>query len=329
METTGNPDVKAYLYDASGSDERVELSAVDVGSLDESKLLWVTVLKRDDAIIADVASQLGVEHIPVRSVVEGSSRPKVVKFGEFYHFSVNSVMLLAEGIPAKYPLDFVVGNNFVITIHDGEVDYFVDFRQREKGETQFGRLSAESFVATLLDLHIVSYFHALDVLEKRVDKLDSRILKKELETDEFVAEMVILRRDVSKLRRWLIPHRELIYSFLRADFQHIIDTGSLELYKTLESHFENAVDAIESSRETVLGAFDLYATKSSQLTNVFIQRLTFLTLVTGTLGVIAGILGMNYRASVFEDENGFWIAIGIMAIVALGLTIFARLKRWI
>jgi magnesium transporter len=89
------------------------------------------------------------------------------------------------------------------------------------------------------------------------------------------------------------------------------------------------VDAIESSRETVLGAFDLYATKSSQMTNVFIQRLTFLTLVTGTLGVISGVLGMNYKAAIFDAENGFWIAIGIMALVAIGLTIFARLKRWI
>jgi Mg2+ and Co2+ transporter CorA len=280
-------------------------------------------------MVADVASRLNIDDIPIKSVIEGSNRPKVIKFGEFFHFSVNSVMVLTEGVPAKYPIDFVVGKNFVITIHDGEVDYFADFRQREKGETQFGRLSAESFVATLLDLHIVSYFQALNTLEKRVDKLDSRILKRELEVDEFISEMVILRRDVSKLRRWLIPHRELIYSFLRADFQHIIDTGALELYKTLESHFENAVDAIESSRETVLGAFDLYATKSSQMTNVFIQRLTFLTLVTGTLGVISGVLGMNYKAAIFDAENGFWIAIGIMALVAIGLTIFARLKRWI
>ena len=329
MESKSKWDVRAYLYDASGTDESVELEDVDVRELNESELLWVTLLQRDAEMVADVAARLNIEDIPVKSVIEGSNRPKVIKFGEFFHFSVNSVMLLAEGVPAKYPIDFVVGKNFVITIHDGEVDYFADFRQREKGETQFGRLSSESFVATLLDLHIVSYFHALSVLEKRVDKLDSQILKKDLEADEFIAEMVILRRDVSKLRRWLIPHRELIYSFLRADFQHIIDTGALELYKTLESHFENAVDAIESSRETVLGAFDLYATKSTQLTNAFIRRLTFLTLVTGTLGVIAGILGMNYKASIFEAENGFWIALGIMALVAIGLTIFARLKRWV
>ena len=238
-------------------------------------------------------------------------------------------MLHTDGSPLKFPIDFVVGKNFLVTVHDGEVEYFANFRKREKGETQFGELSAESFVAALLDLHVVSYFQALDTIEKRVDKLDSKILKKELETDEFLAQMVGLRSDVSKLRRWLIPHRELIYGFLRADFQQIAKSGSLELYKTLEGHFENAVEAIESSRQTVLSAFDLYATKSAQLTNVFIKRLTFLTLVTGTLSVIAGILGMNYKVSFFESENGFWITIGGMVLVAIGLAVFARSRRWI
>src|SRR5260221_14698443 len=121
----------------------------------------------------------------------------------------------------------------------------------------------------------MSYFHALELIEKRVDKLDAKVLKKELEADEFAVRMVDLRHDVSKLRRWLIPHRELFYTFLRGDFYQIAKSDSLDLYKTLVDHFENAIEAIESSRETVLSVFDLYATKSAQTMTLFIQRLTF------------------------------------------------------
>ncbi len=97
----------------------------------------------------------------------------------------------------------------------------------------------------------------------------------------------------------------------------------------LNQHFESAVEAIEHSRETVLSVFDLYATKSSQLTNIFIQRLTFLTLITGTISVTAGIMGMNYKVDFFEAQNGFWITVLAMAAMAVGLTFFARYKRWI
>ncbi len=80
-------------------------------------------------------------------------------------------------------------------------------------------------------------------------------------------------------------------------------------------------------RETVLGVFELFATKSAQLTNEFIRRLTFLTLITGTIGVTAGILGMNYKADIFEAKNGFLITIVGMAFVALVLSAIARFKR--
>jgi len=321
--------VRAYLYDASGTDERVELDDIDIRKLNESKLLWVTILERDEQLIHSATERLNIDRVPLSAIAEKSKRPILYRFEDFFHFSVNSVKLDEAGVPEKIPIDFVVGENFVLTVHDGEVDYFQKFRKRERGETQFGELDAESFVATLLDLHIVSYFHVLDSIERRVDKLDAKVLKRELETDDFMAEMVALRGDTSRLRRWLIPHREMIYGFMRADFQQIAKSDSTDLYRMIGEHFESAVDSIETSREMVLSVFDLYATKSAQLTNVFVQRLTFLTLMTGTLSVIAGILGMNYKVDFFEHPNGFWLTIGGMVLVALGLTVFARLRRWI
>ena len=97
----------------------------------------------------------------------------------------------------------------------------------------------------------------------------------------------------------------------------------------LNQHFESAVDAVENSRDTVLSVFELYATKSAQMTNTFVQRLTFLTLLTGSLAVIAGILGMNFKADIFDMENGFWFTVAGLVIVAIGLTAYARFKRWI
>jgi len=159
--------------------------------------------------------------------------------------------------------------------------------------------------------------------------LDERILRKELETEDFLKEMVRMRRDVSKLRRWLTPHREIFYSLSRADFHQIAESDSVEQYKTLNQHFENAIVAVENSRDSVLSVFELYATKSAQMTNTFVQRLTFLTLLTGSLAVIAGILGMNFKAEIFDAENGFWLTVAGLVAVGAGLTAFARFKRWI
>ncbi|HEY0428661.1 MAG TPA: CorA family divalent cation transporter [Pyrinomonadaceae bacterium] len=323
--------IAVYLYDAKGSDaELKKLEDVNLKKLNDKQLLWIDILKRDEKTIEPTISALQMENVPVKTILNVSERPKIDKFEDFYRLFIVSVEVGKEGKLKRIPIDFLVGKNYVVSIHDGEVDYFKEFRAREKGETQIGELDAESFIATLLDLHIVSYFRALEDIEIRVDRFDEKVLKVEMETQDFLSEMVTLRQSVSKLRRWFLPHRDVFYALSRPDFTQIADSDSIEHFKMLNQHFESAVDAIEDSRETVLSVFDLYATKSDRTMNVFIQRLTFLTMMLGILGVVAGILGMNYEVDViFKSPYGFWLTVGGMASVAVGLTIFAKFRRWI
>ena len=321
--------VKAYLYDAAGHDEEVSLDEIDIEKLEENQLLWVNVLRRDEKLLGEVAKKLKVEHVPCKKVVRDTGPLDLDRFETFFRFCVDTVITKEDASPERLMVDYIVGKNFVVTVHENEVEYFEEFREREKGETPIGELDAESFLATLLDLNIVSYFRAVDELERRVDELDERILRKEVETEDFLKEMVRMRRDVSKLRRWLTPHREIFYSLSRADFHQIAESDSVEQYKMLNQHFENAVVAVENSRDSVLSVFELYATKSAEMTNTFVQRLTFLTLLTGSLAVIAGILGMNFKAEIFDAENGFALTVAGLVAVAVGLTMFARFKRWI
>lgn len=319
----------AYLYDAAGNDEKIEIDDIDIKKLGRKKLLWIDLQERDESALDEITKALELKDVPCGTVIDGTLRPSIDKFEDFFRFCIDSVVVEKDERPERISVDFIVGKNFVVTIHDGGIDYFKTFRKRENGETSLGELDAESFVATLLDLHIVSYFRALEEVDRRVDKLDVKVLKSEVETEDFLEEMVELRRTVSMLRRWLMPHRDVIYSLSRADFQQIADSDSVEQYKMLNMHFENAVDAIDSSRDTVLSTFELYSTRSAHRMNIFIQRLTFLTLVIGSLGVVAGILGMNYKVDFFESSIGFWVTIAGMIFVALGLTVYARFKRWI
>ena len=322
-------DIRVYLYDSEGADRETTLDEIDIDSIGDKQLLWVNLLKRDEDLLKQVTSKLQLQDLPFQKVVSEHGRPDLDGFEGFFRFSIDSVLTQKNMPPERLKVDFIVGRNFVVTVHNEEVEYFTEFRDREKGETQFGELDAEVFVATLIDMNIVSYFHAIDELERQVDKLDQKILKSDVQPEEFIDDMIQLRKSASKLRRWLTPHRKVLYALSRADLRQIAESGSAKHYKRLTEHFETAVEAVESSRETVLGVFDLYSTKSAQLTNLFIKRLTFLTLITGSLGVIAGALGMNYKAPFFEHPEGFWITVAGMILVAIGLAGLARLRRWI
>jgi magnesium transporter len=323
-------EAKVYLFNAKGNDEQLDINDVRLDKIKENQLLWINVLGRDKEFIEKITEALELKNVPVKSILNVLERPRIDIYENFYRFFIVSVKTTENGQLKKIPIDFMVGKNYVITIHDEEVEYFKNYTELEKGETHIGELDAESFIAALLDLHLVTYFCVLEQIEEKVDWLDAKVLQTDIETNEFLAEMVKLRKTVSYLRRWFLPHREVFYALSRPDFQQVAQSDSAESFRLLTEHFENAFEAIESSRDTLLGLFDLYATKSAQTTNDLVKRLTLITLIVGLLGVIAGTFGMNFEVNeIFKAENGFWITVVVMLILASGLIVFAKLKRLI
>jgi magnesium transporter len=100
-------------------------------------------------------------------------------------------------------------------------------------------------------------------------------------------------------------------------------------FRALSARYERAVDAVENARDLVVGSYELLSTRLSQRTNDTMQLLTFATVLLGSLAVIAGVLGMNFQAALFQTgTDGFWITVGAMSLVVLGAMLLARRRGW-
>jgi hypothetical protein len=62
-----NMEVSAYLYDASGKDERVELTDDICDQLNDKKMLWVDVSRRERETVERVAKALTIEKSSARA----------------------------------------------------------------------------------------------------------------------------------------------------------------------------------------------------------------------------------------------------------------------
>jgi magnesium transporter len=64
--------------------------------------------------------------------------------------------------------------------------------------------------------------------------------------------------------------------------------------------------------------------------NVIMKRLTIISTLMLPLSLIAGIYGMNFKhMPELEWLYGYPSALGLMLVVATGITIFFRIKRWL
>lgn len=324
--------VRILLFDADGDDQVLAESAIDPATLGERQLLWVDV-EDDDAEVADAVVQRLVERLRLGPAAPAllhqiHGRPRLHNVGDWFLVQVTAV---ERGSGLQFngrTLVIVCGRNVVLTLHRGPLEFLDQLRQREHAETRLGSLSAESFTASLLDWQIESYLHAVTDFEAAVDRLEVTILASKVQR-ESLPELAQLRRGASRLRRMLAPHRHVFGALARPDFRPDAGDAVDRQFRALEQRFERVVDAVENARDLVVGSFELFTTRTAERTNATMRVLTFVTVLTGTLAVISGALGMNFKAPLFESAGvGFWTTIASMGAIVVASLVFARWRRW-
>ncbi|WP_233263139.1 magnesium transporter CorA family protein [Cognatiluteimonas profundi] len=328
--------LRVTLYDADGADRTLDADAIDVASLSERQLLWIDVdigdaESIDDTTVARWSNlaqrlDLGADGAQLLRELNGSAR--LQNFGEWF---------LVQVIAAEHSgglkfrgrrLAIICGDNRVVSIHRGPVDFIERLRERERAQTRIGSLSAEGFTASLLDWMVESYLHAVSDFEAAVDRLEVTVLARAVNPDS-LPELARLRRGASRLRRMLAPHRHVFGALARPDFRPDESGIADRQFRALEQRFERAMDAVENTRELVVGSFELFTTRIAQRTNDTMRTLTFATVLLGSLAMIAGALGMNFKAGFFDTADvGFWTAIGAMASIVLVAVGIGRWRRW-
>jgi len=147
--------------------------------------------------------------------------------------------------------------------------------------------------------------------------------------DDLLKDLVQARRYISSLRRSLAPQSAIFYGLSRPDIAQNADASAIDGYRGLERRFERVLDSVEHGREVLQSSFELFATRTAETTNNLIRRLTFISIMLGALGCVAGVFGMNFETPYAKSGlTGFWAVVtGFLVLSVLG-AIFARARRW-
>src|SRR5690606_16376789 len=95
-------------------------------------------------------------------------------------------------------------------------------------------------------------------------------------------------------------------------------------------HIERVVHHVRRLEQNAETAVQMHFSALSNRTNDVMRTLTALTAVFLPLNLIAGIFGMNFEFIPFlHDRSGFWWAMGSMAFVAVGLSVYFWRKRYL
>ncbi len=332
VETTAPPAhedrVTIRLFDADRHDRELEVDEALKGKVGDRQLLWIDVEGKPDAqLTSAIFDRLRLRPLTRGLLERHEGGAHIALHGEYLHVRVATE---ADHDPSEsaHWLDVVAAGNLVLTWHVDSVTLLRDLDDRIESDATIGQLDAAAFTASAVDAAVTSYFKSVDQIEEVVDRLDTVALAGDPEHD-VLADLVDIRRRISRLRHVLSGQREVFAAFGTPDFRAVVEDDA-EAFSGVASRFENALQSVENSRDLLLGSFEVFMTRTAQRTNDTMKILTLVTVLLLPGSLIAGLLGMNVTVPLnSESPLSFWIVVVAIALLATAVVLIARMRRWI
>jgi magnesium transporter len=317
--------INAKLYDAKGDDREVRLSRKVVDGLTDDTLLWVDVAQPGNDELSELEHVFAFPEPIMAALKEPGTSARLVRVPDAILMTIVSVKPGSDG-EDPVTLDLVAARNVIVTVHAGEVEALGAFASEVSDVALLGKLNAAAFLGALVDTVLVSFNRQVEDIEREIDRLDEIALRGE-DRAGFLQRVVDLRRRTAALRRLLVPQRETFGPLSRPDFELHDELG--QPWPGLVDRLEQTIDGVERAREFLLGSSDVYIARAAQRSGEVMRILTVVSAVLLPAIVLAGIMGMNFDVSIFDEPGNFWLVVAAMPGLAAAILIVARLRHWI
>jgi magnesium transporter len=296
--------------------------------LGRSALLWIDLERPSEDDLAALADVLELDEETVGAIADDRDRPILADHGHYLHVRVIGLCDARERRLAR--VDCLVSERWLVTLRDERVEVVDTFRERAEGSGDLGRIDGPAFLANLVEWALTSYLDGFEALEVDLEDIDAQSMSGQVPSEDGVlADLVEMRREVGRLRRALVAHREVLLALTRPELEAITSSDSAERFAELRHRLEDAVQASRDTRDSIVGSFDVLFASTSQRTNEIMKVLTLASVLLLPGALIAGIMGMNFKVGIFETAAYFWVVLGIIASVLVATLAVARMREWI
>ena len=131
-------------------------------------------------------------------------------------------------------------------------------------------------MGAIVDSAIVGYYRVIEGIEADIDALDDAALRHR-RGDDVLAQLVAMRRRISRVRQALTPHREAFAILARPDFALHEELG--RPWPGVLQRLEGAIDSVEQTRESLLGTYDVFMGREAQRDSTVMKIFTVLSAV--------------------------------------------------
>lgn len=312
---------------------RTDLELMEIAfSLHEGEeLLWVDFQGEPPEKEKEILSEtFGFHPLAIDDALEEAHVPKVDDWGKYLYIVLHSVIDGPNHEVDTRELDIFLGENFLVTHHDGEIEAVARMFEGIQHDQRYLRYGPDHLLYRLVDELVASYMPVVETLDQRIDQIEDQLF--DSPRPEVVEQIFAVKRAVLHLRQILAPQREVLNKLARDDYP-TIDQQAQVYFRDVYDHLVRLYSLVENIRDLVSDAMDTYLSVTNNRMNEVMKTLTIIATLFMPLTFIAGFFGMNFFLPVkpissWMESHVFLIVVGLFILTPIAMFMWIRRRGW-
>ena len=286
---------------------------------------WIDLTEPSSELLHAVARRLGLHPLIAEDIVERNERAKVRLVADVIHI-VLFELERTDGM-AIQEIDFVLGKDFLMSVHPAGWDPLAAHQVKMGVEPLLSK-GPDLLLWALIDSIVDGYFPVFDALGDEIDEVEDLSISQTVPST--LQHIFRLKRELLQIRHYVAPSREVVAQLTSREFD-LISEPHVFYFRDVYDHLIRLNDELDSFRELVAGALEVYLSSINNNLSTIMKRLTGVTVILAGIGAVAGVFGMSEAATALTggEGSGFYLISAATLVAAIVAVFVLRRIDWI
>jgi len=306
------------------------LSGELLDSLEGNEYVWIDINRFDSLDEVNVVKDLlNLHPLILEDILDSKQLPKFEKHQDFIFLTLKILGLSHESHEImREHFSILLHDKMVITIHENTSCKILDDLKTRLKENRFQveHPGCDFMFYIILNAIIENYFKILQKTGALASEMEEKLILRELHNP--IQSILLLKKELVYLRKYLYPLREAVGSLLKVPPKHISET-TMRYIEDVNDKILHIIEIKADLNDMVASLFDLNMTNNTNKTNEIINLLTLISSVFIPLSFLTGLYGMNFEfMPELKWKWSYPIFLMTVATIATSMLMYMKRKKW-
>jgi magnesium transporter len=294
-------------------------------------LKWVDITNPEDSDILYLKENFKFHPLDLEDVVTPSTRIRIDEY-DHYHFIILLFPVLDKNTGDIKPaeVDFFVGKNYLITIHDGSIktlsNLVSNVTQYDGPRTQYLTQGSGYLLFSILELLFKRSFPILDQINKEMEGAGKNIFSLDNATLERLSR---IKKNIIMYRRIMKMHKYVLSRLTKKSKEYMIFKDYKACFQNLIEYAENIWDVLSSDKESVESYEETNQSLAAHRANDILRILTMFSVIIFLLTLIINLIMLILDISKFPGLGWAQPMVFVsLILMAVSMLLYFKNMKW-